>query len=106
MSKGLKVFITYAHKNTEAKDKLITYLAVMKREGLISIWHDNEILGGDRWREEIFSTNLPDSDLLLYLVSANSLASENCNKELAIALDEKIRVIPIILEYCGWKTIT
>ncbi len=22
MSKGLKIFITYAHKNTEAKDKL------------------------------------------------------------------------------------
>ena len=103
MSKPLKIFITYAHKNAEAKDKLITYLAVMKREGLISIWHDNEILGGDKWREEIFSTNLPNSDLLLYLVSAKSLESENCNKELAIALDEKIRVIPIILEACDWK---
>ena len=103
MSKPLKLFITYAHKNAEAKDKLITHLAVMKREGLISIWHDNEILGGDKWREEIFSTNLPNSDILLYLVSADSLASENCNKELAIALDEKIRVIPIILEDCDWK---
>ena len=54
MSKPLKVFITYAHKNAEAKDKLITCLAVMKREGLISIWHDNEILGGDKWRGRNF----------------------------------------------------
>ncbi|MYB00145.1 tetratricopeptide repeat protein [Candidatus Poribacteria bacterium] len=102
MSKLLKVFITYAHKDSEAKDELITRLAVLKHEGLISIWHDNEIVPGDKWREEIFSTHLPTSDILLYLVSAYSLASENCNKELGIALDEKITVIPIILEYCDW----
>ena len=74
----------------------------LKNEGLISIWHDNEILPGDRWRDEIFSTHLPDSDILLYLVSRASLASENCNKELAGALNFKIRVIPIILESCDW----
>ena len=102
MSKPLKVFIAYAHTDSAAKDKLITRLAVMKSEGLIDIWHDNEITGGDTWREEIFSTHLPDSDLLLYLVSADSLDSENCNKELAIALKENIRSIPIILEDCDW----
>ena len=102
MSKPLKVFITYAHTDSAAKDKLITRLAVMKSEGLIDIWHDNEITGGDTWREEIFSTHLPDSDMLLYLVSADSLDSENCNKELAIALKENIRSIPIILEDCDW----
>ena len=103
MSKPLKVFITYAHKNKEAKDELIECLAVIKNEGLISIWHDNEILPGDKWREEIFSTHLPDSDILLYLVSRASLDSENCNKELAGALNFKIRVIPIILESCDWQ---
>ncbi len=103
MIKPLKIFITYSHKNTEAKDELITHLAVMKSEGLISIWHDNEIVPGNRWREEIFSTHLPTSDMLFYLVSAHSLASNNCNKELGIALDEKIRIIPIILENCDWQ---
>ena len=102
MSKSLKVFITYSHTDSAEKDKLITCLAVMKREGLISIWHDNEMLGGDKWRDAIFN-NLADSDILLYLVSAKSLESENCNKELAIALDEKIKVIPIILEACDWE---
>lgn len=101
MSKPLKIFITYSHKNTEAKDELITHLAVMKREGLISIWHDNEITAGATWRDAIFS-NLDDSDILLYLVSAYSLDSENCNKELAAALNANIKVIPIILESCDW----
>ena len=75
MSKGLKVFITYAHKNSEAKDKLITYLAVLKQNGLIDVWHDNEILPGDKWRDTIFN-NLADSDILLYLTCPYSLASE------------------------------
>ena len=104
MNKPLKIFITYSHKNRKQKNKLITYLDVMRQEGLIDIWHDNEILAGDTWKEEIFSTNLPKSDLLLYLVSADSLASANCNKELAEVLKKKdIRVISIILEGCDWK---
>ncbi len=102
MSKGLKVFITYAHKNSEAKDKLIIYLAVLKQNGLIDAWHDNEILPGDKWRDAIFN-NLADSDILLYLTCPYSLASENCNKELTAALNPSIRVIPIILEHCDWQ---
>ena len=43
------------------------------------------------------------SDILLYLVSAASLASKNCNKEFAEALKANIRVIPIILESCDWQ---
>ena len=101
MGKPLKVFITYAHKDTAAKDELITRLAVLKSKGVISIWHDNEITAGDTWRDVIFS-NLDDSDILLYLVSAYSLASENCNKELAEALNANIKVIPVILESCDW----
>ena len=102
MNKPLKGFITYAHKNRKEKNKLITYLDVMRQESLIDIWHDNKILAGDTWKKEIFSTNLPELDLLLYLVSADSLASENCNKELVEALKADIRVIPIILERCDW----
>ena len=85
MGKPLKVFITCSHKNTTERDELITRLALLKREGIIDLWHDNEILPGDKWRDTIFS-NLDDSDLLLYLTSAQSLDSENRNEELAAAL--------------------
>ena len=108
MSDPLKVFMTYSHKDTEAKNELIKRLSVLKGENRIRIWHDNEILPGDIWREAI-SNNLTDSDILLYLVSADSLASQNCNKELSEALElaeqkkVTIRTIPIILERCDWK---
>ena len=103
MRKPLKVFITYARTDKEAKDKLIKSLAVMERSGLIDIWHDTEMLGGDRWQQEIFSKHLPTSDLLLYLVSIESLASENCYKEFEIAIKKKIKVIPIIFSDCDWE---
>ena len=103
VSKPLKGFITYSHKNKKAKNKLLTCLEPMKREGLIDPWHDNEIIPGDKWREEIFSTNLPDSDIWLYLVSSESLASKTCNEELALVLEKNITPILIILEDCDWK---
>ncbi len=104
MNKPAKVFITYSHRNKDAREKLSERLAVMEKNGEIEIWHDNEILPGDRWREEI-SKNLAGSDILLHLTSAASLASENCNRELTEALrsEERIRRIPIILEACDWK---
>ena len=101
MSKPLKVFVTYSHKDTLAKDKLITLLARLESENLIDIWHDNKITVGDRWRGTIFN-NLADSDILFYLVSGSSLDSEICKMELVKSLSGNIRVIPIILERCDW----
>ena len=101
MSKPLKGFITYSHKDLEQNDKLKTHLAVMEQAGDIEIWDDNKILPGDEWEKDI-SDNLAGSDILLYLISATSLASKNCNKEFAAALKFNIRVIPIILEDCDW----
>ena len=103
MNHPLKLFITYSHKNKEQKEELNDRLAVLEQENKAKIWHDNEIIPGDKWRDKI-SDNLADSNILLYLVSAHSLASKNCNKELTEALQKKgIRTIPIILEACDWE---
>ncbi len=101
MRRPLKIFITYSHADTKAKDRLIAHLDVLKQNGLIDIWHDNNLRPGDAWRDTIFS-NLADSDILLYLVSASSLGSEMCYMELVRSLDRDTRVIPIILEDCDW----
>ena len=103
MSKPLKGFIAYSHKNTTEKDTLRTYLAVMQQQNKLATWHDGDITGGDKARQEDILKEVADSDILLYLVSAWSLASENCNKELAEALRAEIRVISIILESCDWQ---
>ena len=98
----LKVFITYSHNDLSQKEKLKEYLAVMEQNGEITAWDDNQILPSDEWEKEI-ATYLAISDILLYLVSAKSLASKNCNKELAEALQKDKKVIPIVLEDCDWE---
>ena len=101
VNKQVKGFITYSHEDASAKDELQERLTVMEQKNELTTWHDGEITAGDEWYEDI-SKNLAEADILLYLVSSASLASKNCNKELAEALNTDIKVIPIILEHCDW----
>ena len=103
MRKPLKGFITYSHKDTEEKDELRDYLAVMKQNEELVTWDDGQLTPGDEALQEDILEKVADSDLLLYLVSAASLASTNCNRELAKALKQNIRIIPIILKHCDWQ---
>ena len=102
MNEPLKGFITYSHENTEQKGELRKRLAVMEQQNELVTWDDGQLTPGDGALQEDILKEIADSDLLLYLVSAASLASKNCNKELAEALKQEIRVIPIILEHCDW----
>ncbi len=47
------VFISYSHKDEEWKDKLVDHLGVLQEEGLLKIWEDRQIEGGDDWFPEI-----------------------------------------------------
>ncbi len=74
----------------------------MERDGKLELWDDDDITAGGKACQEDILKEVADSDILLYLVSADSLASENCNKELTEAVRAEKRVIPIILESCDW----
>ena len=103
MRKPLKGFITYSHEDTQAKRELRKRLAVMEQGNELVTWDDGQLTPGDKALQADILKEVVNSNLLLYLVSAASLASKNCNKELAEALNSGIRVIPIILEYCDWS---
>lgn len=104
MNQPLKIFMTYAHADVAAKDKLKRCLAPMARRGEIAFWCENEMLPTDTWLEAI-ANHLADADLLLYLVSANSLTAAHCNGELSDALnvDSNLSILPIFLEACDWQ---
>ena len=93
MSKSLKGFITYSHENKKEKDRLIKFLDVMEQENVLKTWHDGDIIPGDAARQEDILKEVATSDLLLFLVSADSLASGGCKKELEEALKRDIKVI-------------
>ena len=81
-------------------------MSMLKREGIVDSWTDNEILAGDKISSEIIN-RLDNSDLFICLVSADYLASNYCfEKEFKRALElsdaQRIRIIAIIVEPCDW----
>jgi hypothetical protein len=103
-----KAFISYSHRDEKALDRLHTHLATLRRAGEITDWFDREILAGGNLDSEIGS-NLSDSEFFFALISPDFLASNYCyEREMKTALkrheEGSLRVIPIILEPCDWKS--
>jgi hypothetical protein len=103
-----KAFISYSHRDEKALERLHTHLATLRREGKITAWYDREILAGEDIDRTI-SSNLAGSEVFLALVSPDFLDSSYCyDQEMAKALERHaegtLRVIPVILEPCDWKS--
>ncbi len=105
---ALDVFISYSRRDEELKDELVNYhLKLLQREGKINTWQDRDIEAGAEWATEI-KTNLEKADVVLLLITRHFLASDYCYEtEMQRAVQRHhegtARVIPIILEPCGWK---
>lgn len=104
----IEIFFCYAHEDEPFRQALEKRLSVLKRQGVISIWHDREISAGAMWEREI-ETHLNSARLILLLVSPDFLDSEYCYSiELKGALERHERdealVIPIIVRPVHWKT--
>jgi hypothetical protein len=104
----LKLFFSYSHKDEDLRNELETHLALLRRQGVISSWHDRRITAGSDLHKAI-SSELESSHIILLLVSANFLASDYCyDTELERALEKHKEgsaiVIPVILHPCDWES--
>lgn len=102
----VNLFFSYSHKDEELRNELETHLTLLKRQGVISSWHDRRITAGTNIDQSI-SNELESSEIILLLVSANFLASDYCyEKEMKRALEKHENgtavVIPVILHPTDW----
>ena len=100
------VFYSYSHKDERLRDVLATHLALLRRQGVISEWHDRRITPGDTWQQSI-DENIDRADIILLLVSADFIASDYCwGQEVVRAIERHAsggaRVIPIIVRPVDW----
>jgi TIR domain/NACHT domain len=98
---------SYAHADEELRDELEKHLSILRRQGLISTWHDRQIVPGVNWSQEI-NTHFETAELILLLISPDFLASDYCyGVEMRQALDRHERgdakVIPVILRPVDWQ---
>ncbi|MCP5106261.1 MAG: toll/interleukin-1 receptor domain-containing protein [bacterium] len=62
-----KIFISYAHKDEEWKDRLVTQLKVLQLEGFCDVWDDRKIGVGDDWKPGI-ETALKEAHIAILMV--------------------------------------
>ena len=109
MAEGLtpiEIFCCYAHEDEMWLRKLETHLSLLKRQKIISLWHDRLILPGTDWAKAI-DTHLETASVILLLVSADFFASDYCSgieMQRAIARQEagEALVIPILVRKTDW----
>ena len=99
-SQPIKLFYCYAREDHALRDKLAEHLIILNRLGLITTWHDGEIVPGASWEEEI-EIHLNTADIILLLISPAFMKSDYCySKEMERALErhdaKEARVVPIL----------
>ena len=70
-----KVFISYSRKDAKYKERLVTHLNVLEKQGLLDVWEDQRIAAGANWRAELDKA-LNEAHVAILLVSADFLTSE------------------------------
>jgi hypothetical protein len=100
------VFFSYAHADEALRDRLERHLSMLKRQGVIDVWHDRQITPGEDVGAAI-AAELEKADLILLLVSPDFLASDYCyEREMTRAIERHVageaKVLPVILRPCDW----
>jgi len=103
-----KVFISYSHKDEELKNQFVTHLSGLTNRKLIEIWDDRQILIGEEWDEKI-KTMLFESDIVIFLLSSDFLASIYINefeikKTIQRHNDKEVYLAPIFLRPCDFES--
>jgi tetratricopeptide (TPR) repeat protein len=106
-SKSIEVFFSYSHKDEELRNELSNHLATLRRQHVITEWHDRKIGAGKEWQGQI-DQHLNTADIVLFLVSSDFLASDYCyDIEISTAMKRheagEATVIPVILRPVDWK---
>lgn len=99
-----KVFISYAHEDSEYADDVRKHLATRLRSEAL-VWVDTEIQAGDEWEAKLESA-LCASNCALMLLSVDYLNSRYiAERELPRMLEERtkgMRIVPVLVRECSW----
>jgi hypothetical protein len=104
--RSTKAFISYSHNDTDMLELLHKHLKQLQRDSLIDTWEDREIQAGGQLDQQI-SKALNNAGLFLALLSPDYIASNYCyekefEKALQMQEENRLIIIPIILEPCDW----
>lgn len=102
----LKLFYSYCQKNDTERSKLEKHLNMLLQNNAIDGWYDGNIIPGEKWETQI-DANLKEANIVVFLVTAEWIASEACQKEWETAKKWAERqsdktLVPVIAKPCAW----
>jgi hypothetical protein len=97
-----RVFVSYAHRDIRYHKEFQMNLSILKNEGLIRVWYDGELRGGEDWDRTI-RKEIEECDVMVLLLSTAFFASKYIlGVEMALARQlhsqGSLRVIPVKVE--------
>src|SRR5260221_11398706 len=88
------VFVRYSHRD----QTFVTQLVADLHKNNVPVWFDKEsILAGQRWDDAI-EKGLTDSTHLIFVLSPDSVASQNVKDEVDTAIDANKAIVPVLLQ--------
>lgn len=103
---SLRLFYSYCHKDSSFKEKMEKTLALLEENEGLKQWSDRSIHPGKPITDTI-KQNMEKSNIFVFLVSNDFLASDMCKKEWndakKLAENGNQEIIPVILKECAWK---
>jgi hypothetical protein len=89
-----RVFVSYSREDSETIDRLVKQLENAGHQ----VWLDRgDILTGDQWRARIVAA-VDSSDVALIILSQNSVNSDNVRREVDLATEANIPILPVVIE--------
>lgn len=93
---ALRCFISYSRKDRDTAAKISQSL----RSKGVDVWRDEDnIPAGANWDKEIENA-IKNCSHVVFIATPNSVASENVQDEISLALSQKKNIIPVIFGTC------
>src|SRR6266516_5279113 len=107
MGKSIEIFFCCAREDEVLRQGLEKQLRALRRQGIIDLWHDRQIIPCTEWEHEI-DQHLKTARIILLLISPDFMDSDYCyGIEMKQAMERhergESRVIPIILRPVYWQ---
>ena len=104
-----KLFISYSHYDTRWLEAITQQLAVLEREGLVSLCEDSQIKVGEDWHQQLNDMML-QARLGLLLISAPFLTSDFVREKEIPRLFQQheqggMTLYPLLVEPCPWERV-
>jgi hypothetical protein len=107
MASRRQCFISYAHRDHKACDRIVVHLKAIGRSLGFSIWTDHRLRAGNAWSARL-SGEIEKSCIFTLLITNDFLASDYIQEyeipEIRFQRDKRnALVVPIVLRESGWQ---